>query len=65
MLPGPLQKFTADLRGTSDIEVNWTEPASGGPTDGYKVMYWVKPEDVSSISVDKDVSLFSIVRNGD
>ena len=60
VLPGKVEDIEAELNGPSAINVSWKKPEEGGPVDGYKVLYWDKPESVKTAEVDKDVSLINI-----
>ena len=58
VLPGKVEDIEAELNGPSAINVSWKKPEEGGPVDGYKVLYWDKPESVKTAEVEKEVSNF-------
>ena len=42
------------------INVKWEKPEQGGPIDGYKVIFWDKPGEEKTVSVDPDVSFLCL-----
>ena len=60
VLPGKVDDIEAELNGPSAINVSWKKPEEGGPVDGYKILYWDKPESVKTAEVEKEVSFYKI-----
>lgn len=56
-----MKSLKGELKGPSVINVKWEKPEQGGPIDGYKVIFWDKPGDEKTVSVDPDVSFCCII----
>ena len=56
VLPGMVRNFGATLKDDCAIEMRWEKPQTGGPVEGYKLLYWDKPGSVNEATVDEDVS---------